>query len=254
VGVDTDAQGVLVKIVDRVEVPQEGIAHQVEVLVLAREAALVDHKVTLVFVCLIEVLLWSQLENIITHLEPDRLYSLSYSLAATGGEAEGLVRSAVELRDSREPLSADFIKYIGRDRELGATSVDDRRVSSVFTWLLHGLGSIVHALAFKRPSSKPVGEILEGLKALSTADDLRRVVATEESIRALSHVLRSDGETDNGMVDDTIVLQRPQVVKLLLVHVLVGREAENSIGLLAQTLGLVQSEELELRALVLLEL
>ena len=56
------------------------------------------------------------------------------------------------------------------------------------------------------------------------------------------------------MVDDTVVLQRPEVMKLLLAHVLVGRQTQDSIRVLTQTLRLVKSQELEVSALAVLEL
>jgi len=43
-------------------------------------------------------------------------------------------------------------------------------------------------------------------------------------------------------------------VQLLLVAVLMRRQAENAVGLLAETLGLVESQELEVGALILLQL
>lgn len=86
------------------------------------------------------------------------------------------------------------------------------------------------------------------------ADDLRRVVASEQSIWSLVHLFGSHRERDNGIVDDSVVLQRPEVVQLLLVAVLMRRQAEDAVGLLAETLGLVESQELEVGALILLQL
>lgn len=84
--------------------------------------------------------------------------------------------------------------------------------------------------------------------------DLGRVVASEQSIGSLVHLLGSHRERDNGIVDDSVVLQRPEVVQLLLVAVLMRRQAEDAVGLLAETLGLVESQELEVGALILLQL
>ena len=43
-------------------------------------------------------------------------------------------------------------------------------------------------------------------------------------------------------------------MQLLLLHVFVGREPKDSVGVVAESLGLVESQELEESALVLLEL
>jgi hypothetical protein len=56
------------------------------------------------------------------------------------------------------------------------------------------------------------------------------------------------------MINDTIILQRPKIVQLLLAHVLVWRESQDAVRLLSEALRLVESEELEVGALVLLEL
>jgi hypothetical protein len=49
-------------------------------------------------------------------------------------------------------------------------------------------------LTFKGPGTEPVLEILEGFKALTTINNLSRVITTEQGIRGLSHFLGSDGE------------------------------------------------------------
>ena len=56
------------------------------------------------------------------------------------------------------------------------------------------------------------------------------------------------------MVDDAVVLKGPQIMQLLLAHVLVWRESQDAVRLLSEALRLVESEELEVGALVLLEL
>ena len=56
------------------------------------------------------------------------------------------------------------------------------------------------------------------------------------------------------MVDDTIILERPQVVQLLLALVFVGRKAKNTIRFLSKTLRLVEGQELEIGAFISFEL
>ena len=52
------------------------------------------------------------------------------------------------------------------------------------------------------------------------------------------------------MIDDAILPKRPQVVKLPLLHILVRRKTEDTIRVVAETLWLVESQELEVGALV----
>ena len=56
------------------------------------------------------------------------------------------------------------------------------------------------------------------------------------------------------MIDDAVVLERPKVMKLLLAHIFMWRQTENTIGLRSQSLRLVKSQELEESALVIFQL
>jgi len=200
---------------------QESITDQVKVLVLAWEAALVDNEVAFALITLVEILLWCDFEYIITHLESDWLHFLGDVLAWRLNVAECLVAFAVQLWQAVCPLLPDLLKYIWWYGELGASSIYYSWIARVLTWLLHGLGSVSHTLSLEGPCSKPVGEVLEGLEAVSTIDNLRGVVSTEESVGRLVHLLGGDTEADHGVIDDTVVLERPEVVQLLLAHVFV---------------------------------
>lgn len=164
--------------------------------------------------------------------------------------AEGFVRCAVEVGQGLRPLFPDLLKDVWRNGELGAACVDDGRVRGVFSWLLHWLRPIVHALSLKSPCSQPVLEVLECLEAFSAANNLCGVVTTEESVGSFAHFPGRNTEAHNGFVDNAIVLERPEVVELLLLHVLVWGEPEDSIRIVAESLRLVECEELEERALV----
>ena len=109
-------------------------------------------------------------------------------------------------------------------------------------------------MALKSPCSEPIWEVLESLKTFDSIDDLGGVVTTEKGIWGLTHLLRGDGERYDGVVDDTVVLKRPKVVKLLLGHILMWRESKNTIRVLTKSLSLVKGKELEVGALVILEL
>ena len=60
---------------------QESITNQVQILIFSGKATFVNYEIALAFVTLIQVLLWSDLENIITHLESNWLYFLGDVLA-----------------------------------------------------------------------------------------------------------------------------------------------------------------------------
>ena len=135
--------------------------------------------------------------------------------------AECLVAFAIQLWQAVRPLLSNLLKYIWWYRELRASSIYYSWIARVLTWLLHGLGSISHALSLEGPSTEPVGEVLEGLEAIGAIDNLRGVVSSEESVRRLVHLLGGNTEADHGGVNDTVVLERPEVVQLLLAHVFV---------------------------------
>lgn len=193
-------------------------------------------------------------EDVVAHLEADGFHLGRDVLAAVLHVAEGLITGAVKVGQGLLPLLSDLFENIRRNGQLGATGVDDGRVRGVFSGLLHRHVSVEHALALESPSTEPVLEVLESLEALSAADDLCRVVATEEGIGSLVHLLGSDTERNHSSVDDAVLSQRPQVVKLSLLHVLVGRQTEDTIGVVAETLRLVEGKELEESALVVLDL
>jgi len=168
-----------------------------------------DHEVALALVALIQVLFGVYFEHIVAHLEPNRLNLLGNVLARLFDVAESLVSLAVKLGESSLPLTLDFVENIGRNRKLGASSIDNSGIAHIFTRLLHCLSSVGHSLAFKCPCSKPVGEVLERLESLLVVNNLGRVVATKESVGSLTHLLGGHTEADNSVVDNTVVLERP---------------------------------------------
>ena len=123
--------------------------------------------------------------------------------------AEGLVTFAIQLRKTIGPLLPDLLEDIGRYGELGASSVDYCGVARVLSWLLHRLGSIGHSLSFEGPGAEPVWEVLERLQAVRSVGNLRRIVAAEEGVLPLVHLLRRNAEAEHGVVDDAVVLKGP---------------------------------------------
>jgi len=89
---------------------------------------------------------------------------------------------------------------------------------------------------------------------LCSSDDLGWVISSKESIWGFSHVLGSNTETHLGVSDDAILLQGPQVMQLLLAHIFVWRESQNTIRLFAEALRFVKGQELEKSTFVLFKL
>jgi hypothetical protein len=212
-----------------------------------------NYEVAFALVRLVQVLLGSDLEHVVTHLEANWLHLLGHIFAWRLNVAECFITFAIQLWKTSGPLLSDLFEHIRWYRELGASSVYYCWVARVLSWLLHCLGSISHSLSFESPGAEPVGEVLERLQAVSSVDNLRGIVASEESVWRLVHFLGCHAEADHGVVDDAVVLEGPEVMQLLLAHVLVWRESQDAVRLLSEALRLVQSEELEVSALVLLE-
>jgi len=168
--------------------------------------------------------------------------------------AESLIRGAVEVGEGLLPFFSNLLEDIWGNGQLGGSSIDDGWIRGVLTWLLHWLGSVVHALTLKGPGSEPVLEVLKGLKTLSSSNDLGGVVSSEESVWGFTHFLGGDRETNHSSINNTIILKGPQIVQLLLFHVLMGRKSENTIRVVAQSLGFVESQELEESTFVIFEL
>ena len=95
--IDSQAYLVLVKVIDRVEVPEERITYQKQVGILAWQSTLVDHEVALALVRLVEILLRVDFEDVVRHLEAHWLDFGGDFLARLCDVAESLVRFAVEL-------------------------------------------------------------------------------------------------------------------------------------------------------------
>ena len=254
VHVNTEADGVPVEVVDGVEVLEESVADEEQVLVLSWQSALVDNEVALLVARFVEVLLWVYLEDIVAHLETNWLDLWSNIFTALLHVTESLVRCAVEVWQCLCPLRSDFLEDIWWDGQLGGTSIDNCWVRSILSWLLHGFATVEHTLTLESPGTEPVLEILESFETFGTADDLGRVISSEKSIGRLTHLSRGDTEADHGSVNDLVILKRPEVVKLLLFHIFVWRQTENTIRVVSKSLRLIKSQELEECALIILQI
>ena len=70
---------------------QESVSNEEQVFVLTWQAALVDHEVALVVAALVQVLLWVNLEHVITHLESNWFHLRADLLTRLLDVAESLV-------------------------------------------------------------------------------------------------------------------------------------------------------------------
>lgn len=68
------------------------------------------------------------------------------------------------------------------------------------------------------------------------------------------HGARGDTEAYHGIIDYSVVLQRPEVVHLLLAGVFSGGKSKDSVALFAKTLRLVECQEFKQSTLVVFEL
>jgi hypothetical protein len=150
-------------------------------------------------------------------------------------------------------LFSDLLENIWRNGELGRTSINDSWIAGILARFLHGLSTIVHTLSFKSPCSKPIWEVLERFKTGSTTNNLGGVVSTEESVWSLTHFLGCNTETDHSVINDSIIFERPKVMKLLLAHLFMRRKSKNTIGFFTETLRFIKCKELEISALIFLK-
>ena len=71
-------------------------------------------------------------------------------------------------------------------------------------------------MALESPGSQPVREVLKGFEASSSVDDLGGIISTEEGVWLFVHFFGCNTKTNYSVIDDTVVFQRPKVVKLFL--------------------------------------
>jgi len=220
---------------------QKGIAYQEQVLVFAWKATLMNHKVAFALVTLIQVLLWINFKHVVTHLKTNWLHLWGHIFAGLFDVAKCLIGFTVKFRQSCLPLVLDLVEHIWRNRKLRTSSVDNCWVAHIFSWFLHSFCAICHSLTFKCPCSKPVGEVFECLKAFFATYNLRGIITTKQCIRGLSHFFGCYTKAYDCMVNNSIILERPKIVELLLAHVFMGRKSKNTIRVLTQTLRFVES-------------
>jgi len=104
---------------------EECITDKVEVLVLSWETALVDHKIAFTLVTLVQILLWGDLKNVITHLESNWLHFFGDIFALSLNMAESFIAFAIQLWQADSPLLSDLLEHIWWNGKLRASSIYD---------------------------------------------------------------------------------------------------------------------------------
>ena len=202
----------------------------------------------------IKILFWVNFENVVAHLETNWFNFWRNIITAVFHMAKSLIAGAIEIWESCGPFLSDFLKDIWWDGKLGATCVNDGWVLGVFTRFLHWFGTIKHTLTLKGPCSKPILKVFECLETCGSTDDLGWIITSEKCIWCLTHFLWCDTETDHGSVDNSIIFEWPQIMKLLLFHVFVWWKSENTIWVMTETLWFIQTQKLEEGTFVLFKL
>lgn len=95
VDVDTKADLVTIKVVDRIEMAKERITNKEKVLILSWQAALVNDEEAFTLIRLVQVLLGVNLKDEVAHLEANRLDLFGNLLTRLLNMAESLITVAV---------------------------------------------------------------------------------------------------------------------------------------------------------------
>jgi hypothetical protein len=113
--IDSEADLVTIEVVNRVKVPKESISNEEEIFILARESALVDHKVALTLIALVKVLLWVDFKDVVAHLETYWLYFRGDILARFLNVAKSFISFAVKFWQGGLPFRSDLLENIWRN-------------------------------------------------------------------------------------------------------------------------------------------
>ena len=233
---------------------QKGITNQEEILIFAWESALMNDEIAFSLITFVKILLWVYFKDEIAHLEANWFDLRGYLFTWLFNVAESFIWFAIKIWKSSCPLQSNFLKNIWRDGKLRTSSVNNCWITCVLSRLLHSLSSIVHSLSFKSPCSKPIWEIFECFQSFRSSYNLWRIIASKKSVWSLTHILAGNTKTDHSMINNSIILQRPEIMKFLFAHILVWRKTKNTIWVGSKTLRFIKSQELEVGTFVLLEL
>ena len=102
--VDSQTDRFIFEIIDLIQVSEHDISNQEQSTAASLKLVLVDGKLTLVALSLVEVQVWSKLEHHVVDLESDWLQLRGDGLAGLFDEAEVVIVNAVHVSDCFVPL------------------------------------------------------------------------------------------------------------------------------------------------------
>lgn len=170
---------VTIEIINWIKMTKESVTNQEKILIFARQTAFMYYKITFTFITFIQILFRINFENKITHLKSNRLDFRSNIFARRLNMAKSFIAFAIKIRESSSPFLTNSLKNIRRNRKLWTSSINNSRITWIFSRFLHSFVAISHALALKSPSSKPIWEIFESLKSLWASNNLSWIVTTK---------------------------------------------------------------------------
>jgi hypothetical protein len=89
------------------------------------------------------------------------------------------------------------------------------------------------------------------LKPGLSSNNLGGVVSSEKRVRLFNLVVGCHTEREDRLGDDSVVVKGPYIVLFSIDHTLLRSKTKDTIRLFAKTMTLVESQKLEVRALVL---
>jgi len=149
--VHTEADCLVLKIVDLVQMSQKNIADEDKVATAALQLVRVDSELASLSLSLMQVELGRQLKHLPADLEADGLDLLLGLITRSHHLAEIVVGDAVEVGDRRLPLLLEHLELVVGNSNVHAAGVDDGSILLLVSWLLALLGAVENVLPFEGP-------------------------------------------------------------------------------------------------------
>lgn len=225
------------EIVHLVEMSKEGITNDEKISWAALHLVGVHSKLTSITLSLMKIQFWLHLEDLATDLEADWLQLFSNLITWCHDLTEVIVNNTVDSGDILLPLFNQFSETLVGDTDVWASGINDGWVLHLLTKLVKVITSIHEVLSLKGPLLLwwgpvwPVRQSLHHFKAGDTSNDLIGVHSTKLGIGLVIHVWSRNTETYNGSVNDSWILELPDIVKVLSLWLWVDSEAKDTISI-----------------------
>ena len=238
------------EIVNLVEMLKEGVANEVEVSTAALHLVLMDGELAPGSLSLMQILLWSHFEDSIGNLNTNWLQLWCDFFARNHYLAEVIVINAIQALSSKIlfPLCSQSLEGLLWYTEVRATSIDDCW-PFLFFCKVKFFTVVEHIPAFKCPlldGVHPIWSVCHCwnfLETSNTTDNLILVQTTENSIRTFFRLWSSNTKTNNCLVDNFVVLQGPDIVKIPSIWFRMNCKTKDAINII-ETFSLVKTEEI----------